>query len=184
MSPPSCPTGRDPPDPLETDSISMDTEHHEGRGGGGWERAAGSGGERLGGRGGARWARGRPQPRGGLGSPGLSASSAGLCLACTRDGEGMLGRSPAPQPRSGWGWIRPLPPAAAGGRDCPSAEPRRPRRGSRAPPEGLKRASASASAGAGWGLSFGKTTGNGGRRMRRPCWPCRTARSRPACRCC
>lgn len=158
-----------PPRPPDTDSIRMDTEQHEGRRGAGWERAAGSGGERLGGL--------------GDGSPGLSASSAGLCLACTRDGKDAR---PVPCPAAPlWrGWTRPLPTAAAGGRDCPSAEPRRPRGGSRASPEGLKRASASASAGAGWGLSFGKTTGSGGRRMRRPCWPCRTARSRPACRCC
>lgn len=47
------PHGGTPLTPPETDSISMDTEHHEGREGAGWERAAGSGGERLGGRGGA-----------------------------------------------------------------------------------------------------------------------------------
>lgn len=152
-----------PPRPPDTDSIRMDTEQHEGRRGAGWERAAGSGGERL-------WGRGD-------GSPGLSASSAGLCLACTGDG----GCSAGPLPRSpALGGLDP----ASSPADCPSAEPRRPRGGSRASPEGLKRASASASAGAGWGLSFGKTTGSGGRRMRRPCWPCRTARSRPACRCC
>lgn len=67
--------------------------------------------------------------RAGDGSPGLGASSAGLCLACAR--EGMLGRSPAPQPRSG-GLDPASPRAAAGGRHCPSAEPRRPRGGSRA----------------------------------------------------
>lgn len=74
-----------PPRPPDTDSIRMDTEQHEGRRGAGRERAAGSGGERLGGR--------------GDGSPGLSASSAGLCLACTGDwggcSAGPLPRSPA-----------------------------------------------------------------------------------------
>lgn len=48
----------------------------------------------------------------------------------------------------------------------------------------LRRASASAAAGAGWGRSSAKRTGSGGRRRPRPCSPCRTARSRPACRCC
>lgn len=48
----------------------------------------------------------------------------------------------------------------------------------------LRRESASAAAGAGWGRSSGKRTGSGGKRRRKPCWPCRTARSHPACRCC
>lgn len=169
-----------PPDPLETDSISMDTEQHEGRGGGGWERAAGSGGRAAGGARGCAVGPGpSPAPRRARLPPGLSASSAGLCLAWSRGGDARPVPCPTAPLRVG------LDPASFPPlRECPSAEPRRPRRGSRAAPEGLKRASASASAGAGWGLSFGKTTGSGGRRMRRPCWPCRTARSRPACRCC
>ena len=48
----------------------------------------------------------------------------------------------------------------------------------------LRRESASAAAGGGWGRSSGKRTASGGKRRQRPCWPCRTARSRPACRCC
>lgn len=102
MSPPSCPPRRDPP---ETDPISMDTEHHEGREGKepGGRRAAGSGGERLG-------------MHGGSGSPGLSASSAGLCLA--RTGHGGDSRPvPCPSAPLRRGRTRPLPGAAAAGRD-------------------------------------------------------------------
>lgn len=56
------PRGGTPPNPPETDSISMDTEHQEGREGAGWERAGGRGGRRLGGRGVGAWAGGVPSP--------------------------------------------------------------------------------------------------------------------------
>lgn len=74
--------------------------------------------------------------------------------------------------------------ASPEGPRAPMERPEHPREGPRASPVGLKRASASASGAAGWGPSSGTTTGNGGRRRRKLCWPCRTARSRPACRCC
>lgn len=50
----------------------------------------------------------------------------------------MLGRSPAPQPRSAGGWIQPLPTVIPGGCNRPGTKPWRPHGGSRASPEGAQ----------------------------------------------
>lgn len=81
---------------------------------------------------------------------------------------------------SGLSWRRLLPGSSA--KSLPSQTELRPVPHPRSGM--LRRASASAAAGAGWGRSSARRTGSGGRRRPRPCWPCRTARSRPACRCC
>lgn len=176
-SPPPVPMAG-PPRPPDTDSIRMDTEHHEGKGGAGGRGQREAEASGCGGAGGAVGPGPSPAPpRERL--PGAPRVLGGVVLSVCQGGGCSAG--PLPQPCSRG--LDPAAPSAAAGGAAVRAE-----RGAhgRVPsvPEGLKRASASASAGAGWGLSFGKTTGSGGRRTRRPCWPCRTARSRPACRCC